>query len=207
MEKVLRVQTNKPPQRARRDEERSPAYVTNLNAPEATDSVIRGGPMAHFIFQLDGVLRHRKHIEQQRQRESGCFAGAEGACEAEIRATTRDPRRSATADVACQPSDRPARHGISWRRHRRYMLAVQRRGRALSRNLAGLQKQVQESQLRWPKPPSRGRFWRSCAKSSRHAGQPPRLKPRGRRSGRIEHANDLPGPKRALRRISLRMRR
>jgi flagellar FliJ protein len=100
--------------------------------------------MPKFVFQLEAVLRHRKTLEEQRQRELGQARAVMAQMEAELRAmdqTTksvsddlRDNRLTGTLDMAFLAA------------HRRYVLAMQRKAMGVVQQMAQLQAKVDEAQ-------------------------------------------------------------
>ena len=96
--------------------------------------------MPKFVFQLDAVLRHRKMIEEQRQRELGAVQTVMAAMEAELRSIdeaakgvsddVRSNRLTGTLDMTFLAA------------HRRYLLAMQRKAVALAQRMAQQQQLV-----------------------------------------------------------------
>jgi flagellar FliJ protein len=96
--------------------------------------------MARFVFRLQAVLRHRKAIEQEKQRDLAVavarFEEIEGrlkALESTMRETNDDVRRNRLVgqlDVAFITA------------HRRFLLGMQRKAIELARELAAAQKDV-----------------------------------------------------------------
>jgi flagellar FliJ protein len=96
--------------------------------------------MPKFVFQLEGVLRHRKMLEEQRQRELGVAQAEMAAMQAELRSMdeatqgvsgdVRDNRLTGTLDMAFLAA------------HRRYVLAMQRKALALAQRMAAQQQVV-----------------------------------------------------------------
>lgn len=93
--------------------------------------------MLKFVFQLDGVLRHRRSLEEQRQREL-CAAQTEMTqMQAELQSIdeaargvstdVRDNRLTGTLDMAFLAA------------HRRYALAMQRKALDLAQRMAARQ--------------------------------------------------------------------
>src|SRR5688572_13132050 len=97
--------------------------------------------MPKFVFQLEAVLRHRKTVEEQRQRELGQARAIMARMEAELRAmddTTknvsddiRNNRLTGTLDMAFLAA------------HRRYVLAMQRKAIELAARMAQQQQVVE----------------------------------------------------------------
>jgi flagellar FliJ protein len=89
--------------------------------------------MAKFIFPLDGVLRQRKHVEEQRQRELAVVQAELVSLEAELRTMDRTVKESLTdlrtnrlvgqLDMAFLAA------------HRRYALAMHRKAMALAQKM------------------------------------------------------------------------
>src|SRR5580700_2297471 len=96
--------------------------------------------MAKFIFQLDGVLRHRTNIEHQRKRELAIIQAQMTVLEAELRvldasvqnsvADLRDNRLVGRIDLAFLSA------------HRRYAFAMQRKAMGIVERMAGIKIQV-----------------------------------------------------------------
>ena len=96
--------------------------------------------MPKFVFQLEGVLRHRKMLEEQRQRELGVAQTELSKMQAELRSMdeaaqgvstdVRENRLTGTLDMAFLAA------------HRRYVLAVQRKALALAQRMAAQQQVV-----------------------------------------------------------------
>jgi len=100
--------------------------------------------MAKFVFQLQGVLRHRESVERVRQRDLA-LALAERAMVQEQIHRLDEKAKAALADLR-------ANHLIGTidlaflASHRRFMMAVQRQGSALVEQLRGRQKLVDIAQ-------------------------------------------------------------
>lgn len=97
--------------------------------------------MAKFTFPLDGVLRQRKHVEEQRRRELAVVQAELAALEAELRAMDRGVAES-TADVRNNrlvgPLDLP--YLIA---HRRYSAAMQRKAAALVQQMIAVKTRLE----------------------------------------------------------------
>lgn len=101
--------------------------------------------MSKFVFQLEGVLRHRMSLEEQRQRELGVAQIGLATMQAELHSMdeaargvssdVRDNRLTGTLDMAFLAA------------HRRYVLAVQRKALALAQRMA-VQQQVVDAARR-----------------------------------------------------------
>src|SRR5688572_6087860 len=96
--------------------------------------------MPKFVFQLDAVLRHRKSIEEQRQRELSIAQAEMSKMEAELR-TIDETARGVSDDVR---NNRLTGHlDMSFlAAHRRYVLAMQRKALALAQRMAAQQQVV-----------------------------------------------------------------
>jgi len=100
--------------------------------------------MARFRFKLNGVLRQRRHIERQRQRELAVVQGE--------MARLQDDLRLITAELKTAEEDVLTHHLVGrldlnfLAAHRRYVLAMERRGMALVQKMANLQRQVETAQ-------------------------------------------------------------
>ena len=89
--------------------------------------------MAKFVFKLDGVLRQRKHIEEQRQRELAAVQSELARLEAELRAMDRTVAES-TADV--RNNRLVGQLDMAFlAAHRRYTLAIQRKAMSLAQQM------------------------------------------------------------------------
>ncbi len=100
--------------------------------------------MAKFVFQLQGVLRHRESIEQQRQRELALALAERAMVEEQIHRLDEKAKAAMT--------DLRANHLVGTinlaflASHRRFMMAVQRQGMALVEQLRARQKLVDIAQ-------------------------------------------------------------
>src|SRR5947209_18464341 len=101
--------------------------------------------MPKFTFQLQGVLRHREMIEQEKQRAFALAQAERAAAQAEIK------RLDETVQQAL--ADLRANHltgslDLSFlAAHRRFMLAMQRQGIELMQKLQAAQKKVEAAQI------------------------------------------------------------
>ncbi len=98
--------------------------------------------MPKFVFNLQAVLRQRKGIEQQRQRELGEANGELRDVEAEV-----EGLNGAVRDVTQDMRDRlVGKLDMNFLvAHRRFMLGMQRKGTALVQRLIEAQKKVEEA--------------------------------------------------------------
>ena len=101
--------------------------------------------MAQFTFPLAGVLRHREHIEQERQRDLAAVQLQMTETQSELKALHASS--SATTDDI-RTNHLTGRLDMGYlTAHRRYMLGVQRQSAALTQKLAGLQQQADAARL------------------------------------------------------------
>jgi flagellar FliJ protein len=100
--------------------------------------------MPKFVFQLEGVLRQRKHQEQECQREFALVQAEMAVLQSELKAlddsvqqSTEDMRRNrltGALDMAFIAA------------HRRFTVGVQRRAAALVQKMALVQERLEEKQ-------------------------------------------------------------
>jgi flagellar export protein FliJ len=104
-----------------------------------------GAPKPRFEFPLEGVLRHRKNTEQQRQRELAVLQLQMQHLQTDLRQLDNDAQ-SSTADVRIN-------HLIGTldlnylAAHRRFIVGMQRRAIVLAQKMALLQRQVDDARL------------------------------------------------------------
>jgi flagellar FliJ protein len=99
--------------------------------------------MAGFEFSLEGVLRQRKHVEQQRMRELAVIQGQMAELDAQLRvmdqsvkATTEDVRQNRLV----------GRLDLSFlAAHRLYTFSMQRKAMELMQKMAGVQRLLDEA--------------------------------------------------------------
>jgi flagellar FliJ protein len=101
--------------------------------------------MARFLFHLDGLLRHRKNQERERQRDLAVIAAEMARLQGEVEslnstvATTLDDLRSnrlvGKIDVQFLSA------------HRRYILSVQRKTASIAQKMTVVQKQIDDARL------------------------------------------------------------
>lgn len=102
--------------------------------------------MPKFIFQLEGVLRHRRYVERQRQRDLAAVQAVVAELEIQLRRLD-DSVRSVTEDM--KKNHLVGRLDLNLLgAHRRYSIAMQRRAVALAQKIAAAQLQAQEAQKR-----------------------------------------------------------
>jgi flagellar protein FliJ len=99
--------------------------------------------MARFVFQLDGVLRHRERLEKDRQRELAVVNAEMDRLESQLRALKDDVQQS-SADV--RDNHLTGRLDMNYlAAHRRYMLGVQKQAMDLAQKIGQQQKRVDEA--------------------------------------------------------------
>src|SRR3954466_10301981 len=101
--------------------------------------------MPKFNFKLEGVLRQRKHVEQEKMRALATCLKQQADCEAElaqlqgnIQQSNDDLRQNhltGTLDMGFLAA------------HRRFMIAMQRQGASLMQKIAVAQQRVTEARL------------------------------------------------------------
>jgi flagellar FliJ protein len=100
--------------------------------------------MAKFNFKLEGVLRQRKQIEQQRMRDLALTQQQSRQIEQELRVLNQS-LQSTTAQM--RTSHLVGRLDMNFLAgHRRYAAAMHRKGQALVQRLLILQRQAQTQQ-------------------------------------------------------------
>src|ERR1700722_5280378 len=96
--------------------------------------------MARFIFKLEGVLRHRKQIERQKQRDMAVAQAVARQIEQELR-SLNDSMRATTDQLRGEhligKLDMAFLAG-----NRRYVAAMQRKGQGLVQKLANQERVV-----------------------------------------------------------------
>jgi flagellar export protein FliJ len=99
--------------------------------------------MAKFDFKLDGVLRHRKNVERERQRELALLQAQLKQLETQLRELDREVQ-VASGDLR---QDRlVGRLDLNFlAAHRRFVAAMQKKGMMLVQRMAIVQKQVDDA--------------------------------------------------------------
>ena len=100
--------------------------------------------MAKFVFQLDALLRQRALIEQERQRDLAAAQAAMVRLQGELRALN-DSLQSSAADLKDNRLTGPIDVAFL-AAHRRYSVAMQRRGMQLVQDMARQQRKVDDAQ-------------------------------------------------------------
>jgi flagellar FliJ protein len=100
--------------------------------------------MAKFVFQLEGVLRQRTHVEQQRKRELAIVQQQMAALDAELRALDTSVR---SAEQDLRQNRLVGRIDLAFlAAHRRYAFAMQRKAMGIAQKMAGVQVQLEKAQ-------------------------------------------------------------
>ena len=99
--------------------------------------------MAKFEFQLEGVLRHRKNVEQERQRELSIVQAQLQQLESELRQLDQEVQ-GASGDL--RQNRLVGRLDLNYlAAHRRFVGAMQKKAMSLVQRMALIQKQVEEA--------------------------------------------------------------
>lgn len=100
--------------------------------------------MAKFVFKFDGVLRQREHVETQRQRELAIVQQEMTGLQNELRQLNESVQTS-TADL--RDNHLTGRLDLNFlAAHRRFTLAMTRKGAGLVQQIAGVQKRLDVAQ-------------------------------------------------------------
>lgn len=102
--------------------------------------------MATFRFNLEGVLRHRKHLEQQHQRAVGELVAQMTAMQAELQ-TLNDTVSDSTEQLRTSHLTGSIDLGYLTA-HRRFMLATRAKAAELLQRMARLQQQIDQARQR-----------------------------------------------------------
>ena len=100
--------------------------------------------MPRFVFPLNSVLRHREHAEQERMRELAVCQAEMTRLQNELRALN-DSMQNTAADMKTNHLTGPLDVAFL-AAHRRYSLAMQRKGQALVQEMARQQRKLDEAQ-------------------------------------------------------------
>jgi flagellar FliJ protein len=99
--------------------------------------------MAQFKFPLAAVLRHRKHVEQERQR---ALAELENEMAGQQRVLDEMNRAVANSAEDLRANRLTGPLNLAWlTAHRRYMLGMQRQLTALAQKMSLLQRRIDEA--------------------------------------------------------------
>lgn len=101
--------------------------------------------MPKFSFKLEGVLRQRKHVEQERMRALATCLKHQSDCEAEL-GLLHDNVRRITDDLRQNHLTGVLDMGFL-AAHRRYMIAMQRQAMGIAQKIAAAQQRVTEARL------------------------------------------------------------
>ncbi|HEX4054037.1 MAG TPA: flagellar export protein FliJ [Tepidisphaeraceae bacterium] len=100
--------------------------------------------MPKFVFQLDGVLRQRTHVEQQRKRELATVQTQMAVLDAELRALDGSVR---AAEEDLRQNRLVGRIDLAFlAAHRRYAFAMQRKAMGIAQKMSGVQIQLDKAQ-------------------------------------------------------------
>jgi len=96
--------------------------------------------MAKFVFQLDGVLRHRTNVEHQRKRELAVIQTQMTVLDNELRAVDASVRSS---EEDLRKNRLVGKLDLAFLgAHRRYAFAMQRKAIGIAEKMAAIQVQV-----------------------------------------------------------------
>ncbi|MGD0463236.1 MAG: flagellar export protein FliJ [Tepidisphaeraceae bacterium] len=99
--------------------------------------------MAKFVFQLDGVLRQRTRVEEQRKRELAVVQQQMAALDAELRALDASVR---AVEQDLRENRLIGRIDLAFlAAHRRYAFAMQRKAMGVAQKMAGVQVQLEKA--------------------------------------------------------------
>jgi flagellar FliJ protein len=98
--------------------------------------------LARFVFKLDGVLRHRERIEQDRQRNLAFVHSEMVKLQGELRSFNAEAQRN----IAAVRTHLVGKLDMAYlAAHRRYMLGMQRKVHDLAQRMAAQQQKVDEA--------------------------------------------------------------
>src|SRR5436305_25110 len=100
--------------------------------------------MAKFVFTLESVLRHRTHAERERMRELALAQAEMTRLQQELKALNDSMQASAT-DMKANHLTGPIDVAFL-AAHRRYTVAMQRKGLSLVQEMARQQRKVDDAQ-------------------------------------------------------------
>ncbi|HXE53036.1 MAG TPA: flagellar export protein FliJ [Tepidisphaeraceae bacterium] len=101
--------------------------------------------MARFIFKLDGILRHRERIEQERQRDLAIAQAEMARLEGQLRQFQGELQHS-SADV--RDNHLVGKLDMLYlAAHRRYMLGMNRKVLALAQTMAAQKQKVDQARV------------------------------------------------------------
>jgi len=100
--------------------------------------------MPKFVFSLESVLRHRRYAERERQRELAVCQAEMVRLQQELKALN-DSMQSSAADMKANHLTGSLDVGFL-AAHRRYTVAMQRKGQSIVQDMARQQKKVDDAQ-------------------------------------------------------------
>ena len=99
--------------------------------------------MAKFVFRLEGVLRHREHIEKEKQRALAAIEAQMALLQLELK-QLNDTVAGTTEDV--RQNHLTGQLDMNFlAAHRRFMFAAQRRSMSIVQKMSLIQRQVDEA--------------------------------------------------------------
>jgi flagellar export protein FliJ len=101
--------------------------------------------MAQFLFKLAPVLRHRKNVEQEHQRDVAVIEARLNELEWQLRALDADVQRTNEHMRQNHLVGRIAPDLLA--AHRRYLTATQRRALEIAQQMATVQRSLDEARL------------------------------------------------------------
>ena len=97
--------------------------------------------MAQFVFQLEGVLRHRKNIEHEKQRALAVVQAKMTALETQLRALDAEVQAS---NAGVRQNNLIGRIDMGFlAAHRRYLAATQRQAMEIAQRMGAMKVQVE----------------------------------------------------------------
>ena len=100
--------------------------------------------MARFVFPLESVLKHRTRVEQERMRELAVAQGEMTRLQQELKALN-DAMQAGAQDMKANHLTGPI--DVAYlAAHRRYAVAMQRKGQTIVLDMARQQKKVEDAQ-------------------------------------------------------------
>src|SRR5690348_12624429 len=100
--------------------------------------------MPRFVFRLQPVLRHREHVEQERLRDLAVAQAEMTRLQNELK-SLNDALQSSASEM--KQNHLTGRLDVNYlAAHRRYTVAMQRKGMALVQDIARHQKKVDDAQ-------------------------------------------------------------
>ena len=100
--------------------------------------------MARFVFKLNGVLRRREHVEQEKQRELAIVQAQMAALKSELCSLESAVQSNANDLKSNHLTGKLDMHFLA--AHRRYSLAMQHKALALAQEMAAQKLRVEAAQ-------------------------------------------------------------